>query len=282
MEHSKALRLLTASVFFVAMLPCGNGCGINPQPPADTPPDIPPSGTFVMDFDDFSGAGGAKRVIDRSDSTPLQAQAGDNWQWAALHVGVWSVIITVGLAVPVAAFLESFNHTPEQQEDGAWVWSYEVPIGGVAHFAELHALADDGDIQWRMIITKEGYYEDFEWFTGVSNLIGTEGTWTLNKSPDDPTPFIGIEWHRDADAETGDLRYTNIVPNGPENGGYIFHGTTGGPDSAFFEIYNKGQDALRNVEWNRTTKEGRVRDQQRFGDDAWHCWDSGLQDIECP
>ena len=282
MRNSNALRIVTACVFVLGMLPWGTGCGTNLQPPPDVPPELPPADTLVMDFGDFANGDAGKRAFDRNDATVAQVGAGENWRWAALHVGVWNVIITVGLVVPVAAFLESFNHTPEQQEDGSWVWSYDVTVGGVVHSAALHALAVGGDIEWRMVVSKEGFYSDFEWFTGVSNLIGTEGAWTLNKNPDDPGPFVGIEWHRDPDSETGDLKYTNIVPSGPENGGYIFHGTTGEAHNAFYDIYNKGQDNLKNIEWNRMTKDGRIRDPARFGNDAWHCWDTALQDVECP
>jgi hypothetical protein len=212
----------------------------------------------------------------------MQTIPGGNWSWAAFHVGVWNVIITVGLAVPVTAFVESFNHIPEQQPDGSWVWSYEVTVGGIVHSAELHALAVGGDIEWNMYVSKEGFYADFNWFSGVSNLISTEGTWTLNRAPDDPSPFVGIEWHRDPATETGEIKYTNIVPDGPENGGYIHHGITDEAFDAFYEIFNKGQSNVINIEWSRTTKDGRVKDPAHLGSENWHCWDSALQDIECP
>ena len=55
--------------------------------------------------------------------------------------------------------------------------------------------------------------------------------------------MIGIEWHRDTEAGTADIKYTNIVPGGPENGGYIHFGVTGGyPHDAFYDIYNKGKE----------------------------------------
>lgn len=285
MTDSKALRFVTSCILLVGTLPWVPGCGTNVQatPDGDEPPEIPPASTFVMDFGDFTGGGGAAKVSsDGSDPTAMQAIPGANWSRAALNVGVWSVIITVGLAVPVAAFLESFNHTPERQEDGTWVWSYEVNVAGVMHTAELHALAVGGDIEWNMFISKEGFYADLNWFSGVSNLVGTEGTWTLNKDPDDPAPFVGIEWTRNSEEETGDIRYTNIVPDGPENGGYIFHGLTTDAFDAFFEIYNKGQDSVKHIEWNRTTKDGRIEDGAHFGDEDWHCWDTDLQNTDCP
>ena len=263
------------------MLPWGTGCNTGIQPGDGQPPEIPPASTFVMDFGDFADGGAPGRVLDPNDPAAGQGIPGGNWGWAAMNVGVWNVIITVTLAVPVAAFLESFNHVPEQQPDGSWVWSYEVNVAGVIHTAELHALAVGGDIEWNMFISKDGSYTDFNWFSGVSNLVGTEGTWTLNKDPDAPTQLVGIEWHRNPQDETGDIKYTNIVPAGPENGGYIFHGITAEALDAFYEIFNKGQDNVTNVEWNRTTKDGRVKDPAHFGDGDWHCWHTGLQNTGC-
>jgi hypothetical protein len=234
-----------------------------------------------MDFSDFSNQDNAKSILHRGE------QAGglfdhENWGFAATNVAVWNTIITIGLAVPVAAFLESFKHEPVQHPDGTWAWAYDVTVGGVGHSAELQAIAVDGDIHWTMLVSKDGAYTDFTWFTGVSNLPATEGTWTLNRSPEDLNPFIGIEWHRNPLKETGDITYTNIVPDGPENGGYISYGTTTGtPYDAFYDIYNKGLDNHTEIEWNRTTKEGRVKDPRHFGDDDWRCWDSDLIDVDC-
>ncbi|KPL16217.1 MAG: hypothetical protein AMJ92_13060, partial [candidate division Zixibacteria bacterium SM23_81] len=121
------------------------------------------------------------------------------------------------------------------------------------------------------------------WYYGDADLFLTEGTWILNKDPEEPEPFVGIEWHRKVQDTTADIKYTNIVPDGPENGGYIFYGITNDtPYDAFYDIYNKGYDNLTNIEWNRATKDGQVKDPHHFEDEEWHCWDGDLEDIECP
>ncbi|RMG31932.1 MAG: hypothetical protein D6732_14145, partial [Methanobacteriota archaeon] len=210
-----------------------------------------------------------------------------NWGWAAINVAVWNSLLTITFAVPVAAFAESFNHEPEQQDDGSWVWSYNFqPPGGVLHTAELHATLLSDGVQWEMYITKQNVFDHFLWYSGISDFLGQHGTWTLFHDPTDPQPFIGIEWNRNPAQGTADIKYTNIIPNGPENGGYIFYGITNQfPYDAFYDIYHKSQDNHTNIEWNRTLKNGRVKDPLHFGDSAWHCWDildHQLQDIPCP
>lgn len=134
-----------------------------------------------------------------------------------------------------------------------------------------------------MLLTKAGFYTDFEWFTGYSNLPATEGTWTLNQDPSDPDPFLFIEWSRNVEDGTAEVKYTNIIPNAPENGSYIHYGKTNDVTyNRFFNIFGKVENRLINVEWNYEQHFGRVKDPQHFGNESWYCWDEMLLDTQCP
>lgn len=274
--------LLTLTVVLVLYLA---GCEDEPTKPEPLkPPAIPPLSTFLMDFDDFTPIGQSSYVPNGAVPQDVILSF-DNWGWAALNVSIWNIIITVHAAIPVAAFVESFKHQPEQQPDSSWIWSYDFMVHDVEYTAELWGSIDNNGTEWEMYISKEGFYEDFLWYFGEADLFLTEGTWTLNKDPEDPEPipYIGILWHRDVQDSTADIRYTNIVPDGPENGGYIHYGITNdSPYDAFYDIYNKGQDNLTNIEWNRTVKNGQVKDPAHFEDEDWHCWNENLEDIDCP
>jgi hypothetical protein len=262
----------------VWLLPgCGSDDDITGTQP--TPPDLPPVASFVMDFSDFASGQIHEGV---RGGQPVDEASKANWGWAAGNVLVWNTLITVGLVVPVASFLEAFHHEPTRQPDTTWVWDYNFMAQGAVHLAELHGKKVEDEVQWEMHISKEGEYTDFVWYSGLSLLDGTGGTWTLYSSPTEPSPLVGIEWHRDAETQTADIKYTNIVPDGPENGGYIAYGTTtDDPFDAFYDIYNKGLDNHTDIEWNRSTKAGRVKDPNHFTDSEWHCWDSALDDVPC-
>jgi len=277
MKLAKEKRLVCFTVIMTILAFVITGC------PQNQPPEIPPESSLVMDFSDFNNSN-SKKTSPEGDSQADVTATKLNWGLAVTNIFIWNVALTVTLVIPVAAFHESFNHTPVQQEDGTWVWPYNFTVWGVLYSAELHANTDaGGDTTWEMYISKEGGYTDFLWFSGVSNLPLTEGTWTLNHDPNDPTPYIGVEWHRDLSVGTADIKYTNIVPGGSENGGYIFYGiTTDTPYDAFYDIYNKGQDNHTDIEWNTTTLEGHVKDPRIFLDNDWHCWNSDLEDIICP
>jgi hypothetical protein len=269
------LLILPVMVATVSLLSCSE----EPTESEAEAPQIPPLSTFLMDFSDFpaesKGAAG-----DRS-ATGLLSQ--DNYNWAAVHVGVWNLLITVGLAVPVATFVESFSHQPVQQPDGSWTWSYDLTVNGDRYFAALNGSIDNFGTQWEMAITKEGEYEDFIWYTGEADLFLTEGMWILNKNPEERIPLVRIDWSRSIADSTAEITYTNIEPGGEENGGYISYGTTSDVMyDAFYIIYNKGEDNLVNIEWHRTSKDGRVKDPGHFPEDDWYCWDGDRQDIDCP
>jgi hypothetical protein len=266
------LILLTLFIFF--------SCSTEePITPTEQSPDIPPQSTFIMDFSEFPDTTSPELFGKILSPDTLQRT---NWKWAAFHVSFWNTILTITLAVPVAAFGEAFNHQPVQQPDGSWLWSYSVFVGGAVHTAKLFGKAVGNGVEWRMLLTKQGFYEDFEWYAGFSNLPLTEGNWTLNKDPNDPVPFLYITWHRNAQQNTADIKYTNIIPQDPGNGSYIFYGITNdNPYNRFYDIFGQEENRIIDIEWNYENLFGRVMDPLRFGDPDWHCWNEQLFNIDC-
>lgn len=250
-------------------------------------PAIPASDTFVMETDAITAPVTAAATTGGFSTADITLLSTSNHNFAAFNVGVWNAVIVVGLAVPVAAFLESFNHRPVRLLDGRWLRSYIVNVGGVMHTAQLYASLEGDEVHWEMVISKARYYKNFTWFTGVSRLDGTSGYWILNKNPQEPVNLLRIDWHKDFSSHTGEIKYTNIEPDSVENGGYINYGatsldTSGVSNDAFYDIYNKGQDDLIEIEWNRSSRAGRVRNLRHFGNEDWHYWDSAFQDTDPP
>jgi hypothetical protein len=278
-EINKPLALIMTAVIAVAAFPgCGDDGGTSVEP---TAPDLPPISTFLMDFSDFAHERLAASAA--SDQGADAALTRLNWTFAASNVVVWNSLITFGFAIPVAAFLEAFNHEATRQPDGSWLWDYNFTVGAI-HLAELYGTVEGDEVVWEMYISREGEggYTDFLWFYGRSALDGSEGTWTLNQDPESETPVVGIVWHRDTGAGTADIKYTNVVPGGPEYGGYIHYGITGViPYDAFYDIFNAGRDNHTDIEWNLEDKYGRVKDASHFSDEDWHCWNGALEDTLC-
>jgi len=112
----------------------------------------------------------------------------------------------------------------------------------------------------------------------------TQATWTLNHRPNNPEPLLKIEHQKNNGSGEASIKYTNIVPNNSSNGDYIefrVDNATGGDFDRAYDIYKSSNDNLLEAEWNQTDKDGRVRDEQRFNDTEWHCWDENQIDIDC-
>jgi len=278
MKPKHFLHDLGLILSFLALALMLVGCGDDNPVDSEGAPDLPPQSSFIMDYDDFQE--GSTVALHPDGITDVQSRL--HWGRSALLVGVWNIVLTVTLAVPVASFVAAFQYHPVRQADGSWNWTYSFEAGGT-HTAVLNAKIVEADVQWTMTISKAGDFTNFVWYTGVSRADGTEGTWTLNLNPDNPTPFMYIEWERNFADSTGTLKYTNIIPGNAENGAFIYYGITTDPTyDRFYDIYDKGLDNLTEIEWNYETKAGRVRDEYHYGDTDWHCWDEDLEDINCP
>ena len=262
-KYSFTIKAIRFAVLMIILLPA---CETDKQ---EDPPLLPPASSMVIDFSDFE-------LDTKSELTA--------WYWlnAAVNVAVWNTVITVGLAVPVAAFWESFNHEGVYQGDKEWIWSYNVPVLGIIYKADLHGTLQDTSVLWEMYITRTEAYDDFLWYYGEVSLDRTQGYWIMNENPQEPNELLRIDWTREANAETSEIKYSNIKPGGDENGGYIQYGIISEGDyDCFYDIYIKSSNKLVNILYNSETKEGRIKDPVSYGDDSWRCWDSTLQDTDC-
>ena len=238
-------------------------------------PTTPSLSTMLVDFGEFPDTS-----LVESNNFPLATKM--NWGWAATNVKVWNSILTLNFVIPVAAFREAFNHQPVLQSDGSWLWQYDISVEEENYTAKLYGKTVTEGVDWKMLLSKSGAYTDFEWFTGLSNLPATEGNWTLNKNPESPTPFISIEWERNPQEETANVKYTLLSNNPTEGGSYIHYGKTNEvPLNRFYQIYNAENQNLIDIMWSYESHFGRVKDSVHFKDDAWHCWDSKLDDTDC-
>lgn len=236
-------------------------------------PELPLQQSFVMPFDGFE------------DSDTIKSF--NNWFYAASNVVTWNTILTLNLAVPVASFYESFNHQPSWQGEQTWLWAYSFNANGDHYTAELYGkILNDQEVGWEMYISKAGLagFNDVQWYTGVTAVDRSYASWTLNHNPYNPTNLISIDYQADNGNGAESIRYTNIIPNNPGNGGFIEYQKAHDANQLFnrsYDIYKIEFDNLLDIDWNVITNEGRVKDPQKFQDDDWHCWDSHLQDTQC-
>jgi hypothetical protein len=260
------------SVFLVALvLITSNSCKKDDK---DELPELPPIEALLMDFSFFD------------DGVPQEKKAVSSYQnfgYAVMNVTAWSAAATLVVILPVAAYAEAFNHEAVYLGDNSWQWSYSVTAGQVTYTARLVSKRiSNEEFTLKMIVSKsgEGGFENFTWFEGTVRYDHTSANWNLYESPDVAYPVLNIAWTMDWEEDLYTIKYSCMKPQSELYGGYIEHGVTDNTDfDAYYTIYFPANTI--NIEWNRTSKAGRVKSPGYFADENWYCWDENFLDITC-
>ncbi len=233
-------------------------------------PELPPENAFVLsDMDSTSNK--------NLDTKGLNAFT------AFVHVGVWTVLTTGAMIVPVTAYTKALEQEPVHVSGSKWVWEYQFDIGLKIYTVQLYGETKNDEVKWEMYVSLEGDFQDYLWYTGTHDVECTEGQWIINKSPSQDHQFLQIDWTRNKEDNTGTIKYTNIEPESADNGAYVHYGDgQEGSFDAFYNIYYVKKDNLVEVNYNSTYNNGRIKDFETFEDNNWHCWDENWQDITCP
>ncbi len=243
------------------------------------PPLLPASESMTIDFSNFTSL---KKSFDM-----LNGQKGtenSNWEFSATVVVTWKLLTSVNLAVPIASFKQAAGQVPVFVSDKLWQWNYDFTLANVTYKARLTGLIGTSDVSWKMYITREGDggFPEFLWFEGTSKTDGTSGQWIFNENPQSQAPILQIDWTKNGDTIES-IKYTYVKNLDPFKNSFIEYGFTTSDLNAYFNIhyYTGIKFSDVNIEWNTTTKNGRVKSLDYLGDSLWHCWDSNKINITC-
>jgi len=208
-------------------------------------PNLPPAESLSIDFSNFSSAKKSLELLPDQKGT-----SNSNWEFAATVAGVWKLILTTTLALPVSAFEVATNQNPVFVSGKTWQWSYNVTYLNVTYKVRLVGQIAS-DIQWKMYVSKDGTdaFAEYLWIEGTSKTDGTGGTWTINQEPKTGGVFLQIDWAK-TDNVVGNIKYTYLKP-GSFKDSYIQYGLTADPLNAFYTIhyYNGTKFSDVNVAW---------------------------------
>lgn len=265
------LKNILSFLLVVLVLITTNSCKKDDK---DDLPELPPVEALLMDFSFFD------------DGVPQEKKAVssyENFGYAVINVMAWNAAATLMVVLPVAAYAEAFNHEAVYLGDNSWQWAYSVTTGQVTYSAKLISQRiSNEEFTLKMIVSKSGIggFQDFTWFEGTVRYDRTSADWSLYESPDVAYPVLNISWTMDWEEDLYTIKYTCMKPESVLYGGYIEHGVTDNSDfDAYYTISFPAGTV--NIEWNTTTKAGRVKDPGHFQDNNWHCWDANLMDITC-
>lgn len=243
---------------------------------------LPPENSMEMDFSSFTSTKSAEII----EGTIF------NHTYAGLNVAYWNTVLYVNLAVPVASFKTAFRHIPVKVGEKMWEWTYGVEGFNGVYTARLTGEVLTDSVEWNMYIAKSGLqeFDEFMWYSGKSAKDRSGGYWVLNRNNDFPEKMLRIDWKYENE-EVGDIQFSIVRElndsRQPEKnqGAYIHHGRTEDFYNAYYDIHvynDQVTDFVNvNIQWNRSTFEGRVNSPSAYNDENWHCWDSDGYDQNC-
>jgi len=251
----------------------------------NNPPALPPEESMTIDFSNFEPE---KKSYNISLTKGVE---NSNWEFAAMVAGYFRTFIAGTLAVPVYSFKMATGETPVYIEDKTWQWSYTTSLLGKTYKARLTGQIRTNDVLWKMYITGEGTggFTEFQWFEGTSRSDGTGGQWILNHSVQFKEPLLQIDWTTSGNA-INVIKYTYVRTLNdtreadPFKTSSLEYGKKTGTFNSYYTIYyfNGLAFSEMNVEWNSSTRNGRVKSLSNFGDSNWHCWNGNLVNVICP
>jgi len=234
------------------------------------PPELPPYNSMVVDFSNFTSL---KKSVELSG---IKGTESSTWEFAASVAGVWSTLITSNINVPLAAFEAAVNHKASYVSENLWQWSYDFNEGSDTFKAKLQGKITTNSVTWKMYITYEGIaaYKEFLWLEGTSKTDGSGGQWTFKQSPQADVQLFQDDWTKSGDEVTS-VKYT-YMKNDTNKDSFInyLHLTTGNFDSSFKIYFSNGLYSESDIEWNVTTKDGRLKCFDYLQDENWYCWDT--------
>ncbi len=254
---NRPVAILLAITLLIVSTSCDNE-------PAENRPELPPLESLLMTFADFDGP----IALTKASGEPHL-----HFNYAFTSLIFWSGASALTMALPVAAYTYALEQGVEYLGDNSWEWNYSFQWSGLDNTATLTATRiNNEEFSLEMMIASSAAPDQgVRWFDGVVRYDHTQANWTIYK--DGSIEILEVAWTKDFELGDASLLYTYVEPEMVETGSYISY------DYAPLEVYDASFTLSRStgttlIQWNTTSKEGRVQDEERFGDAEWMCWDS--------
>ena len=261
------------AILSVSMILMGTSCD---KEPTEEAPELPPVSSILMDYSDFGQAPAGMKST---------APSSTNFYHAFTSVTFWQWIATVPLAVPVTAYAIALEQEAEYIGNNTWEWSYDVTVNSIDYKVSLTASRQNNEeftVDMSLNL-KDLPGKGVTWFDGLARYDRTHAAWNLYKVEGlEKVKILDIDWTHNYETEAGNMTYNYVEPGHQEEGSSIYMEWLT-PESAAYDAKYAISVSTGDidVEWNRTTKAGRVMDPVYFEDELWHCWDETLVDVDC-
>lgn len=265
-------RLQLISIFALIATLTLSSCSDNATSAGDNPPPVPPEQSMAMNFSGFESQNNGKLA---------RVQAATNFVQAAVRAAVLKGIVDINLAIPRVFLAAAANSEARLNEEGQWEWNYNKTEQGNAYGVRLVATSSgSGTVNWQFYVTNsELGLTNKLFFSGTSNVSGTEGSWTYYNLQNSGSgeAVSKIRWSLDGENNV-DLRLDVLAQQSEYAGDYIEYSFDGTAKTAVH--HDAAENKNITLYWNVNTHAGYlIAPNYNGGDKA--CWNGNLQDISC-
>jgi hypothetical protein len=255
-------------------------------------PEIPPAASLAVDFSEMEGGSTSNIVgINRQLSPDFYAVPilGTYFADAALVVGVWNLVIVLGMAPPITVFHAAASQTAVYEGDRTWAWNISAkPVAFNFWSAKLTGTVseDATTVAWSMKVSNQtkdanNCCTDFQWFTGQHTIGASSGSWQFYDptTPDAANTKTLVAW----DVTSDTIKSLTFTDNSSAdatsdwgNGSYLQYTVSG--DSVSFTAKDSSKTDATIIAWDTSADTGRIRYDDGTSEG---CWDSSRDDIAC-
>mgnify|MGYP005838248531 CR=1 FL=1 len=275
MKKFLKIQQILAIILVASIALAGASCKKKKEDPPvpGIPPTLPPIESLKMDFSDFNSLpskGSAKIIQDTY----------ENYTEAYNNVNFWKDLLQDDLlAIPVAGLANALTRTGQEVTTNTFEWSLSFNANLTSYLGTL--TATKGSTTFTITLSaapSASPSSTFQYLYGeVSNDLST-ADWQVNKNDGGSVAVLDGLYTYNATSGFESLEYTYTETGQAESMSTIEFNvlTSGDYDAAFYMSLSAGNV---DVEWDTTTRAGRVKSPAAFTDTNWHYWNDVLADF---
>ena len=204
----------------------------------------------------------------------------NNFSFVSEKVLEWRSFLEDTISIHKAIIENSAQYSFSHQKENTWLSAFSFNLNDVNYSAKYFGIADSDTVLYKGFVSFDTI-SDLLLLDGEAHSNAKVGSWVVNEGVAEDYEFKGVKvlsvsWNF---LENKHIKFT-INQAGSENLDYISYiDSVNGEYNTYLDIYSKGNENHTFVQWNKTTKQGRVKDMLRFDNENWHYWNSDFQDV---
>lgn len=221
-------------------------------------------------------------IPDFNNSTQILKSTSNNAYIALSGIKEWTSFVSSDLEILKLAYSKALTTNAKNFSNKRWGWKYSVTSDFDEYYVEFNAtLNNDKTYSFDMQILNADEIM-FKNLSGIMQLEGSSGRWFVYKSYTENSPCLQIDWSKDPANQKMNVKYSVIDEDSKNYGAYILFGNNQNGDyDVFYDIFDKQNDNLIEIDFSSNTNIGRVRSFNAFQDSLWHCWDEEFINHPC-